>query len=314
MSKIFNKKDFFVLIVGILAVIIGFVYIQFGVGDGHEIGSGNSQQPIIFVSDQNKTSSAAQHLVTTTSRSGGSVAMHVDVYNDGTIKYLANKNVKRAKQPIIEVSFSDRTNTTKQQAAKLQEVFSHLNHKYGYTTYDAIGFGSGALAVYYNAINYGVKKNKMTMSHFISIAGPYKGVMPDNHNNNDRRPGQPADRPQGQQPNTQNGAPVHQPGQMQHQAMTNQQLTNSRFPSFSDYQKKASNLDENTKVLNIYGVLNANDKSDGRVTEQSATAIKSLVKSGNYQSLRLSGPFALHSNILDNQIAERLVNRFLFND
>lgn len=309
MSKIFNKKDFFVLIVGILAVIIGLVYVQFGVGVDHGPKVDNSQQPIIFVSDQNKTSSAAQHLVTTTSRSGGSVAMHVDVYDDGTIKYLANKNVKRAKQPIIEVSYSGRTNTTKEQSAKLQEILVHLNHKYNYKVYDAIGFGAGALAVYDNAVTYGTKKNKMKLSHFISIAGPYQGVMPDQHIN--QTSGTPHQGP------ASNNAPAHPDNHQipqRQQALNNQQMINSRFPSYADLKKKAKQLDENTKVLNIYGVLNSSNKSDGRVSEQSATALKKLVKADNYQSLRLTGPYALHSNILDNQIAERLVNRFLFNE
>lgn len=305
MSKVFNKKDFFVLIVGILAVVIGFVYIQFGVGVESGPKVDNSQQPIIFVSDQNKTSSAAQHLVTTTSRSGGSVAMHVDVYDDGTIKYLANKNVKRAKQPIIEVSYSGHTNTTKEQSAKLQEILAHLHHKYGYRDYDAIGFGAGALAVYDNAVTYGTKQNKMQLSHFISIAGPYQGVMPDRHAN--PTPGNQHPTPGATPAN----GPVHPDNR---QALNSQQIVNSRFPSYADLKKKSGNLDENTKVLNIYGVLNAADKSDGRVSEQSATALKKLVKADNYQSLRLTGPYALHSNILDNQIAERLVNRFLFND
>lgn len=301
MSKVFNKKDFFVLIVGILAVIVGFVYVQFGAGVDQSPKVVNYQQPIIFVSDQNKTSSAAQHLVTTTSRSGGSVAMHVDVYEDGTIQYLANKNVKRAKQPIIEVSFSGQTNTTKDQAAKLREILTHLNHKYGYKTYDAIGFGAGALTVYDNAVTYGAKKNKMSLSHFISIAGPYQGVIAD-HPSNHRI------------------GPSHKPSHLtnlqmqQNQAIMNQQATNSRFPNYADLKKKSGNLDENTQVLNIYGVLNANDKSDGRVSEQSATSLKHLVKPDNYQSLRLTGPYALHSNILDNQVSERLVNRFLFNE
>lgn len=298
MSKVFNKKDFFVLIVGILAVIIGFVYIQFGVGVDDKPESVNLQQPIIFVSDQNRTSSAARHLVTTTSRSGGSVAMHVDVYDNGKIQYLANKNVKEAKQPIIEVSYSSRSNTTKEQSAKLQAILVHLNKKYGYKTYDAIGFGSGALTVYDNAITYGTKKNKMNLSHFISIAGPYQGVMAYHPNDPHATPNQMT-----------NDHQIHS-----HIQVNNQQITNSRFPNYSDLKKKSGNLDENTKVLNIYGVLSPSDKSDGRVSEQSATAIKKLVKSDNYQSLRLTGPAALHSNILDNQIAERLVNRFLFSD
>ncbi|WP_413628220.1 alpha/beta hydrolase [Fructilactobacillus vespulae] len=312
MSKIFNKRDFFVLVVGILASVIGFIYIQFGVGD--EQTPVRVQQPIIFVSDQNKTSSAARHLVTTTSRSGGSVAMHVDIFDDGKIEYLANKNVKQAKQPIIEISFSDRNNTTKEQAAQLKKVLNHLNHKYHYESYDAIGFGSGALAVYYNAINYGTKENKMGLDYFISIAGPYKGVIPE----------PVRERPVTQEPgkddhrtNPENGVNHQMKNNVAANGRTNGpnlQNVNDRFPSFEELQKKSKNLDDNTQILNIYGVLSDKDRSDGRVSEDSATAIKKLVKADSYQSLRLTGPYALHTNILDNQIAERLVNRFLFND
>ncbi len=67
MNKIFNKRDLFVLIVEVATIIFGFFYIQFGAG-GDKDNVAPTQQPIIFVSDQNRASAAAKHLVTTTSR------------------------------------------------------------------------------------------------------------------------------------------------------------------------------------------------------------------------------------------------------
>ncbi|KRN78727.1 hypothetical protein IV52_GL001004 [Fructilactobacillus lindneri DSM 20690 = JCM 11027] len=293
----------FVLIVEVATIIFGFFYIQFGAG-GDKDNVAPTQQPIIFVSDQNRASAAAKHLVTTTSRSGGDVAMHIDVYGNGKIKYHANKNV-RSKQPIIEVNFGDRAKTTKAQSEKLNEIFKYLNQKYNYKQYDAIGYGAGCLAVYDNAVTYGTKQNKMGLSHFISIAGPYQGVMPIRV---------PADN----QRNIPRSGPHHNLAHHQdiirQQSIAQQQNINQRFPSYKELKAKSKNLDSNTRVLNIYGVLGEHDLSDGRVSEASASSLKGLVKSDNYQALRLTGPDAEHARILDNQIAERLVNRFLFSE
>ncbi|WP_235804438.1 alpha/beta hydrolase [Fructilactobacillus florum] len=294
MNKIFNKRDIVVLIIGILAVLGGFFYIQFGVGGSKEMQ--NARQPIIFVSDKNRVSGAAQHLVTTTSRSGGAVAIHINVLDNGKIEYDGNQNVK-AKQPIIEVNFNDRSKTTQQQAQSLNQILRKLNHRYAYKQYDAIGFGSGSLAVYYNAVKYRTSGNRMMLNHFVSIAGPYQGVLPlqpphGEHRTTNQRATQP---PQPVRPDWAT-------------------ITNQRFPSYQEMQHLSKRLDPNTEVLNIYGVISDRDRSDGRVSEASASSLKKLIKNkDNYQSLRLTGPYAEHASLLDNQVAERIINRFLFN-
>ncbi|USS85739.1 alpha/beta hydrolase [Fructilactobacillus myrtifloralis] len=311
-KKIFNKWDFVVLIIGLAAVVLGFCYVHYGTFTPSKMHK-PQQTPIMFVSDQNRTSQAARHLVTTASRSGGSVAMHIDVLSDGQINYYPNGNLK-AKQPIVEVNFSDRSKTTKEQSAALNRILRHLNRKYQYEQYDAIGFGSGSLAVFTNATTYGMKKNQMKLNHFVSVAGPYQGVTV-NVPPMKQQPGQTGNGNQPNQGKPNQGHPGGpNPEVLRQQAQERQQAINSRYPSYAEFKRMAKHLDPNTEVLNIYGVIDKRTNSDGRVSAASATSLKHLVPAKNYESLRLTGPMAEHSQILDNQVSERIINRFLFNE
>ncbi|USS89225.1 alpha/beta hydrolase [Fructilactobacillus cliffordii] len=323
-KKRFNKWDLIVLIIGVSAAVFGFFYMNYN--NGQSTGGKMHkpmQSPIIFVSDQNRTSAAAQHLVTTASRSGGSVAMHIDVLANGDIQYNKNGNVK-AKQPIIEVNFSDRTKTTHEQAKSLNKILRHLNHKYDYEQYDAIGFGSGSLTVFSNATRYGVAKNGMRLQHFISVAGPYQGVKlnvpPLKQGQAGNQTQTPVNRQNGVRNNNQRPNDPQHPVQptpemiQRQQILDRQQAINDRHPSYAELKRLSKKLDPNTQVLNIYGVVDNKSNSDGLVPASSATALKNLVPSKNYESLRLTGPMAEHSQIIDNQISERIINRFLFNE
>ncbi|USS93097.1 alpha/beta hydrolase [Fructilactobacillus ixorae] len=311
-KKIFHKWDFVVLVIGLTAAFLGFCYVHYGSFTPSKLHK-PQQAPIMFVSDQNRTSTAARHLVTTASRSGGSVAMHIDVLSDGQINYYPNGNLK-AKQPIIEVNFSDRSKTTKEQSVALNRILRHLNRKYQYEQYDAIGFGSGSLAVFTNATTYGLKQNRMKLKHFVSVAGPYQGVTV-NVPPLRQQPGQPGN---GNQPTQAKPNQAHPagptPALLRQQALERQQAINSRYPSYAELKQMAKHLEQNTQVLNIYGVIDKRTNSDGRVSAKSATALQHLVPTKNYESLRLTGPMAEHSQILDNQVSERIINRFLFNE
>ncbi|USS88352.1 alpha/beta hydrolase [Fructilactobacillus hinvesii] len=322
-KKLFNKWDLVVLIIGVSAAVLGFFYMNYNNQNSGGKLHKPMQSPIIFVSDQNRTSAAAQHLVTTASRSGGSVAMHIDVLTDGEIQYQKNGNVK-AKQPIIEVNFSDRSKTTREQAKALNSILRHLNRKYQYEQYDAIGFGSGSLAVFTNATHYGFERNRMRLKHFVSVAGPYQGVK---LNVPPVKPGQPApvnnqapaNRQNGNRPNQQrmNNSQRPDPNNqelMREQILDRQQAINDRYPTYVELKKESKKLDPNTQVLNIYGAVDKQSNSDGLVPASSAAALKNLVPSQNYESLRLTGPMADHAQIIDNQVSERIINRFLFND
>lgn len=262
-----TKKNIFLFAIGIIVVVAGFLFIEFGINvDGVKQ---HDHTPILFVSDLNKTSKAANHLTVTSSREGGEYAMKINVYPDGKIYYHPNENV-HAKYPIIKVNFNDNTASTVVQAKWLNEILVHLNRKYRYQQYNALGFGSGSLTVYQNAVSYGQEANHMRLTKFISIGGPFKGIMP------------------------------------------KQNIMNHRYPKVSELRDGSKTFPKGVSVLNVYGQLSRANKSDGRVTTSSARELKKLVPGSDYQEIKVSGKAGRHSKLLSNQMASRIIERFLF--
>lgn len=163
----------------------------------------------------------------------------------------------------------------------LLKITKLLKSKYGVKRINLVGHSMGSYAAVNYLITDGYKDNVPTVNKMVVIAGPYDGII-DNHN-----PNQPL---HGNLSKLWDDYPYR-----------NQLDKDGRpkiiHPEYQQLLDKQANLPKQVKILNIYGELDNDSKSDGVVTEASALSLGYLVKGRiqSYETLKVSGPDAQHS-------------------
>ena len=197
---------------------------------------------------------------------------------------LIGKIKKNAKNPLVEVNFSDNKLTNSQYngqyanaydstgARYVKNAIDLVRNKYHYSKINIVAHSMGNLEVAsYIKLNAG-KKNFPQIDHLVAMAGHYDGII----GMNDKRHQLKIDKKTGK------------PSIMR--------------PEYRNLLSLRKIFPKNTKVLNIYGNLEDGTNSDGDVSNASAQSLKYLIngRAKSYRQLMIRGKGGQHSKLYNN--------------
>ena len=173
----------------------------------------------------------------------------------------------------------------------VHRILTQLKVRYHENSYNAVAHSAGAVTVLETTDRFGNRGNVAHLRRFVSIAGPYDGVIGMN------------DRPN-QNVLTHDGRPqLSRP-------------SNHWYPGYAQLVRDGRRFPKGVKVLNVYGRLNRHVNTDGYVSTVSARSLKYLLRGRDavYQAVPIYGRYAQHSWLHHNSVVDRVVARFIFNE
>lgn len=221
--------------------------------------------------------------------------VRVNVNKKGRAR-LIGKIKKNAKNPLVEVNFSDNKLTNSQYNGQYANAYDSMGaryvknaidlvrNKYHYSKINIVAHSMGNLEVAsYIKLNAG-KKNFPQIDHLVAMAGHYDGII----GMNDKRHQLKIDKKTGK------------PSIMR--------------PEYRNLLSLRKIFPKNTKVLNIYGNLEDGTNSDGDVSNASAQSLKYLIngRAKLYRQLMIRGKGGQHSKLYNNAQVNRALVNFLW--
>ena len=221
--------------------------------------------------------------------------VRVNVNKKGRAR-LIGKIKKNAKNPLVEVNFSDNKLTNSQYNGQYANAYDSMGaryvknaidlvrNKYHYSKINIVAHSMGNLEVAsYIKLNAG-KKNFPQIDHLVAMAGHYDGII----GMNDKRHQLKIDKKTGK-------------------------LSIMR-PEYRNLLSLRKIFPKNTKVLNIYGNLEDGTNSDGDVSNASAQSLKYLIngRAKSYRQLMIRGKGGQHSKLYNNAQVNRALVNFLW--
>ncbi|MCT6822682.1 MAG: alpha/beta hydrolase [Apilactobacillus sp.] len=278
----------------IATVIVAFFAIFFAIRSDNLLMSKSDKSvvntPTLFVHGLGGSMKSTDHLATIASRDGGQRSLVIYVDKDGNIQHKG-KIKSSARKPIIQVIFQRKFTSVNKQVSWFREILQILRAQYGFTTYNVVGHSTGAVTALDTAAKYNSDSDMPKLQKFVSIAGPYDGIMKLSNNGIDNY--------------------VNSKGQPSIYSEENKW-----FPSYQTLINDCKNFPKNVSVLNIYGDDNKKTDSDGVVSVASAKSLKYLVahRVKNYDEIPVTGNSGQHSRLHHNIFVDHIIARFLFDE
>ena len=246
--------------------------------------------PTLYFHGLQGSARSTNHLITVGSKTDGRKVMTINVERDGHILYRGHLN-RKIHNPLVQVNFLDNTAPISKQVHWLHQILIHLKSKDRCNNYNAVAHSAGAVTVLEATDQFGQQERVAKLQKFVSIGGPYDGVIGMNDRDNENRI-------------TNNGKPEFW------------KAANRWYPSYGQLLKASQRFPANVKVLNIYGNLSYRLNSDQYVSTASARSLRYLLHQhpDNYQEVQIYGHYAQHSRLHHNSVVDRLVDRFIFNE
>lgn len=286
------------IILVIITIIVAFFAVFFAIRSdrllSHKyMGVGHSANiPTLYVHGLGGSRRSTNHLATIASRDGGHRTLTVIVKKDGHIQYKGSLK-PNVRKPIVQVIFQKRYTPVEQQVNWFHQVLLTLKHKYHVHSYNAVGHSTGAVTILETVSKYNHKHGHKVprLRRFVSIAGPYDGILRLNDIANENYvnyKGQPV---------------IYKPA-------------NKWFPAYSTLVKDAKHFPKGVSVLNIYGNSNRHTNSDGVVSVASAKSLKYLIykRTRNYEEIPVYGYNGQHSRLHHNIFVDHIIARFIFDE
>ncbi|WKN29046.1 alpha/beta hydrolase [Apilactobacillus kunkeei] len=282
------------IILIILTLIVAFFAIFFAIRSDNTLMSdsyrGGQNTPTLYVHGLGGSSKSTDHLATIASRDGGNRSLIILVNKRGKIKYKGNLKLNTRK-PIIQVIFKKKFTPVDQQVSWLHAILLKLKDHYGFKYYNAVGHSTGAVTILDTAARYNSDEEMPKLQKFVSIAGPYDGVIKlssmgyDNYVDSQGKP------------------------------MIYSQA-NKWFPSYQLLLNDCKTFPKDVSVLNIYGNDNSKRESDGVVSVASARSLKYLIgkRVKDYEEIPVNGVNGQHSRLHHNIFVDHIIARFLFDE
>lgn len=194
---------------------------------------------------------------------------------------LNKRILKDTRNPIVEVSFMDNTNTDYQRDGEYAaRAVALVEKETGSRAVNLVGHSMGNLAIANYLLATAKSDRAPRVNHLVAIAGHYAGLR---------------------------GYDTTGPLTVNAQGRPNRENN-----SFKDLLPLRQDFPKQTAVLNIYG--DVGDGSDGRVENASSQSLKYLVgpRAKSYREVKITGKQAQHSRLHENQEVDRLMINFLW--
>lgn len=281
------------IILIIITAIVAFFAIFFAIRSdkiikNNSVNGLSTNAPTIYIHGLGGSNRSTKHLTTIASRDGGQHALTVTVDDNGTIKYRGHLS-SHMRKPIVQIIFKKKFTPVYQQVDWLRSILLNLRKKYHVKAYNAVGHSTGAVTVLDTVARYHKVKGMPILLKFVSIAGPYDGLL----HLNDRN---------GENYVNYEGKPMIF------------KSANKWLPSYESLIEDCKKFPKHVSVLNIYGNDNHHNESDGVVSVASARSLRYLVfkRVKDYEEIPINGFYGQHSRLHHNVFVDHLIARFLF--
>ena len=258
-------------------------------GTAREIANRESTPTLYFHGLQGSAKST-NHLINVGAKTDGRKVMTINVERNGQIKYQGSLN-NQMHNPLVQVNFLDNVAPVKNQVKWTHQILLHLKARNHCSGYNAVAHSAGAVTVLETADQFGNRSNVPKLYRFVSIGGPYDGVIGINDRINQNYLG-PAGKPELERP------------------------ANRWYPSYAQLVRDSRHFPKKARVLNVYGCINPRLNSDQYVSTVSARSLRYLLRNrcSDYQEIRITGRYAQHSLLHHNSVVDRVIDRFIFTE
>ncbi|WP_436854799.1 alpha/beta hydrolase [Staphylococcus caeli] len=206
-----------------------------------------------------------------------------NVSKNGMVTFDGKLNTQ-SKHPVIDIIFEDNTNKDLEKNAQwIENVIVATMAEYHFDKFNFVAHSMGNQSFSYYMLKYGSDSHLPQLNKQVSLAGNYNGEVSINGLDLDIT--------------------------LDSEGKPNQML--KEYRGLLDMKTHYPNT---AQVLNIYGDLKDGTYSDGRVTNVSSRALEYLL-GGNiesYETYKVTGPKAEHSELHDNPVVINKINSFLW--
>lgn len=251
----------------------------------------STNTPTFFIHGYGSSYHAEEKMVAAFRRAGVTKnVMRVNVTANGRV-IMHGKLSRKGKNPIVMINMDDnrlskyRNNYVQgyERAGSryVRNALQAVVKKYGFRQVNIVAHSMGNLETAYFFKKY---YKTIPVSHFISMAGHYDGIVGIN------------DQPNRLKLNVKTGKP------------------NRMQPEFRGLLSLRKTFPKRTRVLNIFGNLEDGTNSDGDVSVNSAKSLKYLVgsRAKSYRELMIRGKAAQHSRLHNNRQVNQAIMNFLW--
>lgn len=205
------------------------------------------------------------------------------VSRNGMVTFEGNLNFN-AKNPIIDIILEDNTNKDLNKNAQwIRNVIIATMTQYHFNKFNFVAHSMGNQSFSYYMLNYGDDLHLPKLNKQVSLAGNFNGEVDIN-------------------------------GLDLNITLNNQGKPNLMLKDYKDILPMKHEYPKDAHVLNIYGDIGDGTHSDGRVTNVSSKSLEYLLGDhiASYETFKVTGPQAEHSELHDNQIVIDKINTFLW--
>lgn len=245
----------------------------------------NSQTPTLFLHGYGGSANSEKFMVKQAKQKGVTKEVVTAlVSNDGEVK-LKGKLKKDAINPIVQIELdNNKQGDLDVNAQWFKNVLTKLQSEYDIKKFNFVGHSMGNLSFAKYMLKYGDDETLPQLNKQVNIAGTYNGVLNMNEQVNEIS----VDR---------NGKPSRM---------------NPPYPELQ--QLKEIYNGQQIEVLNIYGDLQDDTNSDGRVSNSSSKSLKYLLGNSpkSYKESKYEGKTAQHSELHENEKVANEIVAFLW--
>lgn len=213
----------------------------------------------------------------------GTPSLVATIDPDASIHYEGEYDFK-AKNPLIQVLFSDNKSTEENQSWWLQELFQSLKTNYGIETLNAVGHSMGGVSLTNYITKFGQDVSYPSLDKLVLIGAPINGL------------------------------------EIGADGVTDFDLTDEgplmATERYQNFMNLRDNLPVDLAVLSIAGDKEDGTKSDGSVSVASALSARFIFegKVADYREMTFTGLKAAHSLLHENQAVDQSVTQFLWKE
>lgn len=207
-------------------------------------------------------------------------SMVIVVKRDGSLKVIGELKQSR---PLVQILFSNKSVRVSEQTNAIIRIVNLLHTNYEIDRVNLVGHSMGSISVLWSAVNMG-EQTDVVINKIVTIAGPFNDI-------------EVATNAHGiEQTELTKDGPVSQ---------------SKVYQVLSQTVKK---LPANTEILNIGGVSDSRNNSDGSVSINSVRSLRFIVNqiTRRYQELIVTGKNASHRLLHENRQVDKSIAIFLW--
>ncbi|PHK50179.1 alpha/beta hydrolase [Staphylococcus edaphicus] len=283
MKNISNTtRNVMIIIITVLCVIVAILILK--ANANNKMSNNNTHIPTFYLHGYAGTGNSMKLLVNSAHESTNvKDVVRAKVSKEGMVTFDGDIHFN-AKRPVVDIILEDNTNKDLTKNAQwIRNAIIATMTQYHFEKFNFVAHSMGNQSFSYYMLNYGNDQHLPRLNKQVSLAGNFNGEVDINGLDLDV-------------------------------TLNNKGKPNLMLKDYKDLLTMKQRYPKDAQVLNIYGDINDGTQSDGRVTNVSSKALEYLLgdRIASYETFKVTGAKAEHSELHDNQIVIDKINAFLW--